>query len=146
LRNLIPATIPVKAPDPIITGKAARGALGRDEQRVFDLVVQRFLGAFYPDAEFANTELVVRVGPPSGRNVTAWTTLLTDSEQAEVWRSVDRAPQPCAVANPALARNWLGPRTLESLPPDATHWSSRGMSPDSTVRTRPRWTRRRRTP
>jgi len=57
-----------------------------------------------------------RVGPPSGRNVTAWTTLLTDSEQAEVWRSVDRAPQPCAVANPALARNWLGPRTLDSLP------------------------------
>jgi DNA topoisomerase-3 len=48
----------------IPTGKAGRGALGRDEQRVFDLVVRRFLGAFYPDAEFANTELVVRVGPP----------------------------------------------------------------------------------
>jgi DNA topoisomerase III len=47
----------------IPTGKAAHGALGRDEQRVFDLVVRRFLGAFYPDAEFANTELVVRVGP-----------------------------------------------------------------------------------
>src|SRR5213076_505758 len=46
----------------IPTGKAARGTLGRDEQRVFDLVVRRFLGAFYPDAEFANTELVVRVG------------------------------------------------------------------------------------
>jgi DNA topoisomerase-3 len=46
----------------IPTGKAARGALGRDEERVFDLVVRRFLGAFYPDAEFANTELVVRVG------------------------------------------------------------------------------------
>jgi DNA topoisomerase-3 len=47
----------------IPTGKTARpGALGRDEQRVFDLVVRRFLGAFYPDAEFANTELVVRVG------------------------------------------------------------------------------------
>jgi DNA topoisomerase-3 len=46
----------------IPTGKAARGTLGRDEERVFDLVVRRFLGAFYPDAEFANTELVVRVG------------------------------------------------------------------------------------
>ena len=46
----------------IPTGKAPRGALGRDEERVFDLVVRRFLGAFYPDAEFANTELVVRVG------------------------------------------------------------------------------------
>ena len=47
----------------IPTGKTARGALGRDEERVFDLVVRRFLGAFYPDAEFANTELSVRVGP-----------------------------------------------------------------------------------
>jgi DNA topoisomerase-3 len=47
----------------IPTGKAARlEALDRDEKRVFDLVVRRFLGAFYPDAEFANTELVVRVG------------------------------------------------------------------------------------
>jgi len=38
-------------------------SLGRDEQRIFDLVVRRFLGAFYPDAEFAQTEVVVRVGP-----------------------------------------------------------------------------------
>jgi DNA topoisomerase-3 len=48
----------------IPTGKTGRAsALSRDEQRIFDLVVRRFLGAFYPDAEFANTELVVRVGP-----------------------------------------------------------------------------------
>lgn len=47
----------------IPTGKVARlDALGRDEQRIFDLVVRRFLGAFYPDAEFASTELTVRVG------------------------------------------------------------------------------------
>jgi DNA topoisomerase-3 len=38
-------------------------SLGRDEQRIFDLVVRRFLGVFYPDAEFAHTEAVVRVGP-----------------------------------------------------------------------------------
>jgi DNA topoisomerase III len=51
----------------IPTGKAPRlESLDRDEKRVFDLVVRRFLGAFYPDAEFASTELVVRVGtgPP----------------------------------------------------------------------------------
>ena len=41
-------------------------SLGRDEQRIFDLVVRRFLGAFYPDAEFAQTEVVVRVGPDAG--------------------------------------------------------------------------------
>jgi len=46
------------------TGKAARlDALERNEWRIFDLVVRRFLGAFYPDAEFAQTEVVVRVGP-----------------------------------------------------------------------------------
>jgi len=38
-------------------------SLGRDEQRIFDLVVRRFLGAFYSDAEFAQTEVVLRVGP-----------------------------------------------------------------------------------
>jgi DNA topoisomerase III len=47
----------------IPTGKAARlDALQVDERRVFDLVVRRFLGVFYPDAEFALTDVVVRVG------------------------------------------------------------------------------------
>ena len=48
----------------IPTGKSIDpAALGRDEQRIFDLVVRRFLGAFFPDAEFAQTEVVVCVGP-----------------------------------------------------------------------------------
>mgnify|MGYP000023540864 CR=1 FL=1 len=38
-------------------------SLERNERRIYDLVVRRFLGAFYPDAEFAQTEVVVRVGP-----------------------------------------------------------------------------------
>jgi DNA topoisomerase-3 len=47
----------------IPTGKSVDPkSLGRDEQRIFDLVVRRFLGAFYPDAEFAQTEVIVRVG------------------------------------------------------------------------------------
>jgi DNA topoisomerase-3 len=47
------------------TGKViAPSALDRDERRVFDLVARRFLGAFHPDAEFAVTEVVVRVGTP----------------------------------------------------------------------------------
>jgi DNA topoisomerase-3 len=51
----------------IPTGKVvALASLGRDEARIFDLVVRRFLGAFYPDAEFAQTEVVVRVGPDAG--------------------------------------------------------------------------------
>jgi DNA topoisomerase III len=51
----------------IPTGKSVDPrSLGRDEQRIFDLVVRRFLGAFYPDAEFAQTEVVLRVGPDAG--------------------------------------------------------------------------------
>ncbi len=41
------------------------GSLDRDEARLFDLVARRFLGAFFPDAEFASTEAWLRVGPPS---------------------------------------------------------------------------------
>ncbi len=39
--------------------------LDRDEQRLYDLVARRFLGAFHGDAEFAVTEAWIRVGPPS---------------------------------------------------------------------------------
>jgi DNA topoisomerase III len=52
------------------TGKAAGlASLDRDERRIFDLVARRFLGAFFPDAEFALTELIVRVG--AGRQTAA---------------------------------------------------------------------------
>ena len=45
------------------TGKAVRlDELPRDERRVFDLVARRFLGVFHPDAEFALTDVVIRVG------------------------------------------------------------------------------------
>jgi DNA topoisomerase-3 len=46
------------------TGKPVRlDELPRDERRIFDLVARRFLGAFHPDAEFALTDVVIRVGP-----------------------------------------------------------------------------------
>jgi DNA topoisomerase-3 len=44
--------------------RARLDALDRDERRVFDLVVRRFLAAFYPDAEIAITEAWIRVGAP----------------------------------------------------------------------------------
>jgi DNA topoisomerase-3 len=46
------------------SGADRASALDRDEQRIFDLVARRFLGAFYPDAEFAVTEAWIRVAPP----------------------------------------------------------------------------------
>jgi DNA topoisomerase III len=58
----------------IPTGKRIDlSALGRDEARIFDLVARRFLAAFYPDAEFAATDAVVRVGalPPGTARVDA---------------------------------------------------------------------------
>jgi DNA topoisomerase-3 len=49
----------------IPTGKPINlDELPRDERRVFDLVARRFLGAFHPDAEFALTDVVIRVGAP----------------------------------------------------------------------------------
>lgn len=47
-----------------VVGAARVTALSPEERRVFDLVARRFLGAFFPDAEFAATEVTVRVGPP----------------------------------------------------------------------------------
>jgi DNA topoisomerase-3 len=38
----------------------------RDEARLYDLVARRFLGAFFPDAEIAVTEVWLRVGPATG--------------------------------------------------------------------------------
>ncbi len=47
------------------TGKPVQlDDLPRDERRIFDLVARRFLGAFHPDAEFALTDVVIRVGAP----------------------------------------------------------------------------------
>jgi DNA topoisomerase III len=66
----------------IPTGTAPRG-LDRDEQRVFDLVVRRFLGAFFPDAEFAVTEAWIRVGPPSAP-APAWPTAPVANAEAIV--------------------------------------------------------------
>lgn len=46
----------------IPTGTAPGRSLDRDEARVYDLILRRFLGAFFPDAELAVTEAWIRVG------------------------------------------------------------------------------------
>jgi DNA topoisomerase-3 len=54
------------------TGKVvAWAALDNNQRRIFDLVARRFLGAFYPDAEFAQTEAIIRVGAPAAGLETA---------------------------------------------------------------------------
>jgi DNA topoisomerase-3 len=46
----------------IIPTPSSQRMLDRDEARLYDLIVRRFLGAFYPDAEIAVTEAWLRVG------------------------------------------------------------------------------------
>jgi DNA topoisomerase-3 len=63
---------------------AARlAALSGDERKLHDVVVRRFLGVFYPDAEFAQTTLLIRVdavGEPSVGPVLPVLPLLVDAE------------------------------------------------------------------
>ena len=59
----------------IIPTAAARSVrldqLPRDERHIFDLVARRFLAAFHPDAEFALTDVVIRVGAAAAESRTA---------------------------------------------------------------------------
>lgn len=50
---IIPTTTPLSS------GRLA--ALTRDEKNVLDLVIRRFLGVFFPDAEFAQTRVTIKV-------------------------------------------------------------------------------------
>jgi hypothetical protein len=52
-------------------------------------------------------------------NATTWMTLLTPLEQESIWKAVDTTERACAVYNPSLAANWLGPTSVESLPAHA---------------------------
>jgi DNA topoisomerase-3 len=95
--------------------------LPRDERRVFDLVVRRFVGAFYPDAEFAATEVVVRVGaegaPGEGRAPGPGREAAGDG----------RAPPPGGEARPdGRAEARAEERLLERLPPPPDRFVARG--------------------
>lgn len=88
------------------TGKVVDiSRLDRDEQRVFDLVVRRFLGAFYPDAEFANTEAVIRVGPGAVTTVAASASKrLSNNKRASVEGDIEEDEEMLDEAPPAPDR------------------------------------------
>src|SRR5262249_28477284 len=87
------------------TGKPVRlDDLPRDERRIFDLVARRFLGAFHPDAEFALTDVVIRVGPPDGPSDT----------------------KPRAAAEPRDADASADETLLTALPPPPDRYRARG--------------------
>lgn len=119
----------------IPTGKAIDLArLDRDEKRLFDLVVRRFLGAFYPDAEFANTEAVIRVGPAAVH--AGPVTAASGKARAPSVSSARRNPPPAA---PQPVRALGGEDEaeqgfVESLPPPPDRFVARGR-----VRLLPGW-------
>jgi DNA topoisomerase-3 len=83
------------------TGKPVRlDELPRDERRIFDLVARRFLGAFHPDAEFALTDVVIRVGPSEN--------------------------EPSARAEPRDADAGTDERLVTALPPPPDRYRARG--------------------
>nr|MBA3501870.1 hypothetical protein [Deltaproteobacteria bacterium] len=95
----------------IPTAKPARlESLDRDEARIYDMVVRRFLGAFYPDAEFAVMEAWIKVGAPTPVVVIPWP---------------DEAPRPASQGGPAEPRE---PNILQALPPPPDRYLARGRA------------------
>jgi DNA topoisomerase-3 len=79
----------------IPTGRAPRQGLESDERKIFDLVARRFLGAFFPDAEFAQTQVIVRVGAPSVRDGASLNNLPSENpREAEDPTMLASAPPP----------------------------------------------------
>ena len=87
------------------TGKPVRlEELPRDERRIFDLVARRFLGAFHPDAEFALTDVVIRLGPSQAPSET----------------------EPGAAAEPRDADAGMDETLVTVLPPPPDRYRARG--------------------
>ncbi|HLL21917.1 MAG TPA: DNA topoisomerase, partial [Kofleriaceae bacterium] len=96
----------------IPTAKPARlASLDRDEARIYDLVVRRFLGAFFPDAEFAITEAWIRVGPG-----TSATPRFPD----------ESARSPSSTAGPSPTSDAREPQLVDALPPPPDRYLARG--------------------
>ncbi|HET6147666.1 MAG TPA: DNA topoisomerase [Polyangia bacterium] len=85
------------------------GALSQDEARIFDLVARRFLGAFHPDAEFASTEAVIRVGAAAAAAAAA-----------------EKSAAPDRAAPPALDAAAPDEAPLAVLPPPPDRFVARG--------------------
>lgn len=90
-------------------------ALDRDEARLYELVARRFLGVFYPDAEFALTTAVVRVGPDDGAtpdvpDAPEVKPASDDAQDPQVDRFIAKLPPPpdrfVAHGRQCLARGW----------------------------------------
>jgi len=105
----------------IPTAKQAPPQLGRDEARIYDLIVRRFIGVFFPDAVFALSEIVVRVGAAPG--VPPHSTAKGDVAQ-----------EASAEAGPELLVQDGDPPLIVACPPQPDRFVARGR-----VRLEPGW-------
>jgi len=95
------------------TGKPVRlDELPQDERRIFDLVARRFLGAFHPDAEFALTDVVIRLGTPDAAS--------------DAPPDAASAARPRTAAEPRDADAGVDETLLTALPPPPDRYRARG--------------------
>jgi DNA topoisomerase III len=116
------------------TGNAIRlDALDRDEHRLFDLVARRFLGAFFPDAEFAVTEAWIRVlaadgsPPPFPSEARGPGRDERGGAVSNPARGPGRDERVGAAADPARGEAPASePRIVDALPPAPDRYLARG--------------------
>jgi DNA topoisomerase-3 len=118
------------------TGNAVRlDALDRDERRLFDLIARRFLGAFFPDAEFAVTEAWIRVlaadGPPpsfpsESRNPGRDDVRAPSGLDSRASASPERGERGADATRSQRDGSHAEPPILETLPPPPDRYLARG--------------------
>lgn len=89
-------------PTPVAHSPARLAALSGEEAKLLDLVARRFMAAFFPDAEFLQTRVVVRVGADTATSGAApIATHPGDKPARQRARSRALVPQPDTAAAPA---------------------------------------------
>ena len=112
-------------PTPVTHTSARLSALSPDESKLLDLVARRFLAAFFPDAEFLQTRVVVRVGEAAAAAE------LSARKRKSRTAAPDSAPAEAAAReNPAAA----AAEPIMELPPPPDRYHGQGR-----VRLRSGW-------
>ncbi len=102
----------------IPTGKtAAPSALSADERKIFDLVTRRFIAAFYADAEFDETRVVVRIGSASVQSA---------EDQAPSGALSAKEPTNSRPSSSQLGDAVVDEPMLKVLPPPPDRFSTKG--------------------
>ena len=102
----------------IPTGKVPPASLPSDESKIFEAVTRRFIAAFFPDAVFAITDVVIRVG------------IKETHASASPGSVPPKAPSP--TSGPSVKRvdhNAQGEDGIDKMPPAPDRYHARGRIP-----------------